>query len=391
MKQIASNVYYVGATDWDRRLFDELVPLPDGTSYNSYLVKGSNKTALIDTVDPTKAGVLFEHLKAVGVERIDYVISNHAEQDHSGSIPDVLKAYPGAKVLTNAKCKDMLIELLGLKEEDFETVEDGQEVSLGDKTLKFVVTPWVHWPETMVTYLKEDGILFSCDFFGSHIAASSIYVDDECAAYESAKRYFAEIMMPFRGPIRKNLGKIKALGFKTIAPSHGFIYDKPEFILEAYADWTSDNVKNEVIVAYNSMHGSTKRMVDHFVEAIEERDITVKQFNLAHADLGKIAIALVDAATIVLGCSQVLAGAHPNVASAAFVVNALRPKTKFVSVIGSYLWGGQMVSQLQGMIPNVKAELIEPVVIKGYPKESDYHLLDVLADKVKEKHKEIGI
>ena len=232
MRQIAANVYYVGATDWDRRVFDELIPLPDGTSYNSYLVKGSNKTALVDTVDPTKTGVLLEHLKATGIEKIDYVISNHAEQDHTGSIPDVLGAYPGAKVLTNAKCKDMLIELLCLKEEDFETVEDGQEISLGDKTLKFVFTPWVHWPETMVTYLKEDGILFSCDFFGSHIASTSIYVNDECAAYESAKRYFAEIMMPFRLPIRKNMEKIKELGFKTIAPSHGFIYDKPGFILD---------------------------------------------------------------------------------------------------------------------------------------------------------------
>ena len=139
------------------------------------------------------------------------------------------------------------------------------------------------------------------------------------------------------------------------------------------------------------MHGATGRMVDHFVEALAARDITVKQFNLAHADLGKIAIALVDAATVVLGCSQVLAGAHPNVASAAFVVNALRPKTKFVSIIGSYLWGGQMVAQLQGMIPNLKAELIEPVVVKGYPKESDHKLLDALADRIKEKHKEAGL
>jgi len=389
--QIAPNVFFVGAVDWDRRMFDELIPLPDGTSYNSYLIKGTGKTALLDTVDPTKAEMLFDHLESFGVDRIDYVISHHAEQDHSGTIPEVLKKFPMAKVVTNEKCKGLLIELLCLKDEDFIVIADGEELSLGDKTLKFVLTPWVHWPETMVTYLKEDRVLFTCDFLGSHMATASIFVDEYGAAYESAKRYFAEIMMPFRLPIRKNLEKIKALDFKIIAPSHGFVYDKPQFILDAYADWTSDNVKNEVLVPYNSMHGATRKMVDVFVDALRERNIAVKQFNLAGTDLGKIAIALVDGATIVLGTSQVLAGAHPNVAHAAFVVNALRPKTKFVSLIGSYLWGGQMVEQIKGLLPNLKAELLEPVVIKGYPKENDFKALAAMADTIAAKHKAAGI
>ncbi|OHB56797.1 MAG: MBL fold hydrolase [Planctomycetes bacterium GWF2_50_10] len=389
--QIAPNVFFVGAVDWDRRMFDELIPLPDGTSYNSYLIRGTGKTALLDTVDPTKAEMLFDHLESFGVDRIDYVISHHAEQDHSGTIPEVLKKFPMAKVVTNEKCKGLLIELLCLKDEDFIVIADGEELSLGDKTLKFVLTPWVHWPETMVTYLKEDRVLFTCDFLGSHMATASIFVDEYGAAYESAKRYFAEIMMPFRLPIRKNLEKIKALDFKIIAPSHGFVYDKPQFILDAYADWTSDNVKNEVLVPYNSMHGATRKMVDVFVDALRERNIAVKQFNLAGTDLGKIAIALVDGATIVLGTSQVLAGAHPNVAHAAFVVNALRPKTKFVSLIGSYLWGGQMVEQIKGLLPNLKAELLEPVVIKGYPKENDFKALAAMADTIAAKHKAAGI
>ena len=161
--------------------------------------------------------------------------------------------------------------------------------------------------------------------------------------------------------------------------------------MNAYNDWTSDSVKNEVLVLYNSMHGSVKKMTEHFVEALQNRGITAKQFNMADADLGKVAFALVDAATIVLGCSAVLAGAHPNVAHAAFVANALRPKTKFVSIIGSTLWGGKMVEQLAGMIPNLKVEIIEPVIIKGYPKEQDFKALDALADKILAKHTEIGI
>ena len=391
MRQLRPNVYAVGAIDWDRRMFDELIPLPDGTSYNAYLVKGSQKTVLLDTVDPPKVSMLMEHLDELGVQMIDYIIAHHAEQDHSGSIPDVLNRWPQAKVLTNAKCKEYLIELLRLNENNFETVADEQEISLGDKTLKFLMTPWVHWPETMVTYLREDKILFTCDFFGSHFAPPTFYAENETLAYEAAKRYFAEIMMPFRTSIRKNIEKIGGLPIDIIAPSHGFIYDKPAFILNAYNDWSSDSVKNEVLVPYTSMHGSVRKMVDHFIDALTKRGITPIQFNMAEADLGKLAMSLVDAATIVLGCSQVLAGAHPNVAHAAFVANALRPKTKFVSIIGSMLWGGKMVEQLTGIVSNLKVELIEPVVIKGFPREEDLKALDALADKILAKHKEIGI
>ncbi|MHC4271749.1 MAG: oxygen-binding di-iron domain-containing protein, partial [Planctomycetota bacterium] len=149
MRQLKPNVFEVGAIDWDRRLFDGLVPLPNGTSYNAYLVKGSEKTALLDTVDPTKVDVLLENLAQTKPDSIDYVISHHAEQDHSGCIPDILTMYPEAKVVTNPKCKNMLIDLLHIKEDKFITVEDGDTLSLGDKTLRFIYIPWVHWPETL--------------------------------------------------------------------------------------------------------------------------------------------------------------------------------------------------------------------------------------------------
>jgi flavorubredoxin len=177
MMQLKPNIYAIGAVDWDRRLFDELIPLPDGTSYNAYLIKGSDKTALLDTVDPTKMEVLIDNLVKLGTEKIDYLISHHGEQDHSGAIPDILTLYPDAKVATNPKCKDMLIDLLDIDEEAFIVVDDGQTLSLGDKTLQFVYIPWVHWPETMGTYLQEDRILFPCDFFGSHLATSSLFVE----------------------------------------------------------------------------------------------------------------------------------------------------------------------------------------------------------------------
>ncbi|MBL7153965.1 MAG: FprA family A-type flavoprotein [Phycisphaerae bacterium] len=391
MRKIKPNVYAVGAIDWDARLFDRLIPLPDGTTYNSYLVKGCDKIALLDTVDPDKTDVLLDNLLKLGVDKIDYVIAHHAEQDHSGSIAEILLLYPDAKVVTNPKCKTMLMDLLGIEDGKFTTVEDGQTLSLGDKTLRFIYTPWVHWPETMATYLAEDKTLFSCDFFGAHLASSSLFVDDTATVYESAKRYFAEIMMPFRRQINANLTKLDDLGIEIIAPSHGPVHDDPAFIVDAYRDWASDTVKNEVVIPYVSMHGSTAKMVSYFVEALMERGITVRQFELSSVDIGKLAMALVDAATVVIGSPTVLAGAHPCAAYAAFLTNALRPKTRFASIIGSYGWGGKMVEQLAAMLPNLKAEILEPVLVKGVPKDADLAALDNLADRILAKHKEIGI
>ena len=387
-RQIRPGIYSVGAIDWDRRLFDALIPLPDGTSYNSYLVQGSQKVALIDTVDPTMTGVLMGYLDSFPT--IDYVIANHAEQDHSGSLPQVLAKYPDAKVVTTPKCKDLLVALLLIPEDRFITVNDGETLSLGDKTLEFIYAPWVHWPETMLTYLREDRILFPCDLFGSHLAATDMYVSSEGQVYESAKRYYAEIMMPFHTIIEKHLEKLAAYQIDVIAPSHGPMYDKPSFILEAYRSWVFDPLKNTVVLPYISMHGSTQKMVEYFVSALVERGVKVEQFNLAAVDIGKLAMALVDAATMVIGTPTVLVGPHPNVAHAAFLANALRPRLQFVSIIGSYGWGSKAVEQLTTMIPLLKAEVLAPVTSKGFPREEDFKSLDNLANTIAQKHKERG-
>jgi len=392
IRSVSKDVVSVGVLDWDRRLFDELIPLPKGTSYNSYIIKGSAKTALIDTVDPTKTGELLDNIREAGIKQIDYIISHHAEQDHSGSIPKVLEMFPAAKVVTNARCKSMLIDLMpSLKEDNFQVINDGDTISLGNKNLEFIFAPWVHWPETMCTYLKEDKVLFTCDFLGSHLAQSELFAVDEPMVYESAKRYYAEIMMPFRTSINTHLERLKEYQIEMIAPSHGPVYKKPKFIMDAYADWASDKVKNEVVVPFVSMHGSTRKMVDHFVGKLMEKGIIVKPFNLTQTDIGQLAEAMVDAATIVLGCPTVLVGPHPSIAHAAFLANALRPKTRFLSVIGSFGWGGKMLDQLSAMIPNLKVEVLSPVIIKGFPKEADIKALDVLAETIVTKHGTLGL
>ncbi len=388
-RKIKDNIYWMGSVDWDRRLFDALIPLPDGTSYNAYLIKGSEKTALLDSVDPPMAHELLSQLE--GVSKLDYVISHHAEQDHSGTIPRVLEKFPEAKLVSSAKAKGMLMDLLEVPEESFKTVEDGETLSLGDKTLKFIYTPWVHWPETMVTYLEEDKILFSCDFFGSHIATTDLYVTDEGRVYEAAKRYFAEIMMPFRSVIQKDLEKLASYEIEMIAPSHGQIYPQASFIIDAYRDWVLGPLRNKVVLPYVSMHESTRRMVDRFVSALVEKGVGVEQFNLVDTDIGKLAMALIDAATIVVGTPTILAGPHPYAAYATFLANALRPKVKFLSIIGSYGWGGKTVEVLAGMIPNLKVEVIDPVLCKGVPSEDDFKALDTLAAAIAEKHKEHNI
>jgi flavorubredoxin len=390
-REIIPGVFYVGAIDWDRRLFDSLIPLPDGTSYNAYLVKGKDKTALIDTVDPPKADVLEANLQALDVRNIDYIITHHAEQDHSGTLPRILEKYPAARVVCTPRCKELLISLLAISEDRIVTVEDKEKVSLGGKTLEFIHFPWVHWPETMLSYLREDRILFPCDFFGAHLATSDIYVTDEGQAYESAKRYYAEIMMPFRTNIQKSWNKLDGYTIDIIAPSHGPLHKKPEFIMGAYKDWVFSEPKNTVVLPYISMHGSTRLMVNHLVEALIENGMTVKQFDLTVTDIGKLAMELVDAATIVLGVPTVLAGAHPNVVYAAFLANALKPKTKFAAIIGSYGWGGKTVEQLTGLIPNLKVEVLGTVLCKGLPREADYKALDELAANIARKHKEAGI
>jgi flavorubredoxin len=390
-RNIRPGIFPVGAVDWDRRLFDALIPLPDGTSYNSYLIKGSEKTALIDTVDPSMEGVLLNHLQELGVQNIDYIVTHHGEQDHSGALPAVLARYPQAKVVTNPRCKGMLIDLLHIAASQFIEVQDGEVLSLGNFSLKFIYTPWVHWPETMVTYLKEEKVLFSCDFFGSHIATTDLYVTDEGRVYESAKRYFAEIMMPFRVNIEKNLEKLHGLDIDIIAPSHGPLYDKPAFIMQMYHNWVFDEPKNIAVIAFTSMHGSTLQMVNYLSEALSSRGVEVKQFDMPVTDLGKLAMSLVDAATLIIGTPTVLAGPHPNVAVAAFLANALRPRLKFAAIIGSFLWGGKTVDVLKSLIPNLNVELLDPVLVRGLPREADFTSLEKLADAIAERHKTLAL
>ncbi|WP_107689767.1 FprA family A-type flavoprotein [Coprothermobacter proteolyticus] len=388
-RKVTDNVFFVGAPDWDRRLFDALIPLPQGTSYNAYLITGQEKTALIDTVDPTKWDVLKAYLEQI--KTIDYVIIQHVEQDHSGSLPMVLEKYPNAKVIANSKAKELILTHLHVPEENIQVIEDGEKLDLGGLTLQFIFAPWVHWPETMLTYLPERKLLFTCDFLGSHLATSSLFIEDERLVYLGAKRYYAEIMSPFRNLIKGHLEKIKKLDIDMIAPSHGPIYQNPQFIVEAYEEWISDQPKNIVLMPWISMHGSTQAMVEYLSSRLIEKGVEVEPYDISKVDLGELTMATVDAATIILAAPTILTNMHPMAELVAYWVSILRPKAKAYGFIGSYGWGGKTLETVKSLFSGIKADFFEPVMVKGLPTQADYEALDKLADAIVEKHRVLGL
>ncbi len=385
-QKVTDGIHSYRAIDWDRELFDELVPLPEGTTYNAYLVEGSEKTALIDTIYPRKTAEFIAALKKSAIKRIDYIVANHAEQDHSGSIPAVLELFPEAKVVTNAKCKRFIMDTLPVDRDAFITVGDGHTLSLGDKTLQFLMTPWVHWPDTMCTYIPEARIAFSCDFLGAHLATTDLYADDEARVETAAMRYYAEIMMPYRAFSQQATERLSGLDLDYIAASHGPVYRHPSFILDLYRRWTADEPKPFVVIPYVSMYESTALMVAYLTDRLVERGIGVKPINVVDLDTGEYAMSLVEASTVVFASPTVLSGPHPGVAYAALLANSLGLKAKYAAVIGSFGWEGNLPEIVQGMLPKLNATFFEPVMVKGLPREAAFAELDRLADDIAAAH-----
>ena len=387
VKELVKGVLSVGAQDYKRKLFDELIELPEGTSYNSFIIKGTEKIALIDTVDPTKTNVILKNLIDAEITQLDYIISNHAEQDHSGSIPAILAKYPTAKVVTNELCKKMLQDELFLDDSCFLIIEDGEHLSLGEKTLQFVLTPWVHWPETMCTYLQEEKILFTCDFFGSHKAGEQLFVIDNLSITSAMKRYYSEIMMPFANIIKTNLEKVRSINPKIIAPSHGPIFKDAKYPIKQYEEWVDEKVKEDVVVAYTSMHGSTKKIADYITGKLMDQGIPVKQFNLTETPTGEFAMSLVEASGLILCSPTFLGKIHPNVAMPIYVANLLKPKTKLLAYVGSVGWGGTIKKDYENLTSNFsQANRLDPLLIKGAPSKENFEEIDSYIDELLVEH-----
>ncbi len=390
-KKIKENILYAGMNDSDRLIFDELIPLDKGTSYNSYIVKGSEKTAVIDTMYPKFTKEYIKSFDDNGITKVDYIIANHGEQDHSGSIPALLEKFPQAVVVTNATCANNIKEMLLIPDEKIKIIKHNDELSLGDKTLQFIIAPGVHWPDTMFTYIKEDNIICTCDFLGAHYIFDDVFAVPSKELEKSAKKYFAEIMMPFSTVCRKYTQQIKDMNVDMILPSHGPVHKNPNYILDLYEDWAGEKGKNLVLLPYVSMYNSTEEMIDYLAEKLEQKGIPSIKYDMVTGNLGDLAIALVDGTTIIIGTSMVLANAHPAAFNTVYLASLLKPKAKIASFIGSYGWGGNLFGKMSELLAPLKLDIAEPVLVKGKAKQEDYLKLDKMADEIYEKHKALGL
>jgi flavorubredoxin len=382
---ISDQVYEVGAGHPERQLFDCLMPTPHGTTYNAYLVIGRDKTALIDAVDPAKTDVLLRNLKESGVEHIDYLIHLHTEQDHAGASAAVLRSYPMAQIVAGSKVSEMMGTHLHVDPNQIMVVADGDSLPLGGKTLQFMMVPFAHWPDNTMVWLEEARILFSSDLFGSHYATPKAFSTSSAEQRLAAKAYFAEIMMPFRSQIARYTERVRQLNPRLIAPAHGPVWYDPALILGRYAKWTGDGVKKLVTIPYVSMHDSTRVMVEHLAVKLSAlglsiicRDLGSRPDSLT-IETGHFIMDLVDAAAVVMATPTVLGGPHPNMAYAALVAQAMRPKTRFISLIGSFGWNTKVEETWLSLTAGIKAERLPAVLVKGLPTAADLLKLDELA------------
>jgi flavorubredoxin len=346
---------------------------------------GKDKKALIDTANPGFERELEDKIrKVIDPADIDYVIMNHAEPDHAGSIPHVMAINTKAKLVTSAKGAKMAQVFYKVPEERIITVHDQESIDLGGKTLQFIEAPMLHWPETMFTYLKENKTLFPCDFFGSHVARG-LYDDEVEDLLVYAQRYFGEIMMPFRPMAQKAMEKIRDLGIEMIAPSHGPVYKNPERILRAYRKWANGETKPKAIIVYVTMWNSTEKMIQPLAETLMAEGVEVALYNLTVSDIGDVAKDLVDSRAIVLGAPTVLGGVHPLAVYATYLVKALRPPLKFGVVLSSYGWGGGAIKHVQEILGPTKMEVVGAIEINGPPSESDIQKIIELGKSLAEK------
>lgn len=371
--EIVHGIFWVGAVDWYRRIFDGLIPLPYGTSYNAYLVVGRSKFALIDTVNPGFENVLMKKIEQiVKPEKIDYVIMNHAEPDHAGGIPEALSRAKNARLVTTRKGAEMAGVFYGVPSERVIVVKDGDTLDLGGKTLKFIDAPWLHWPETMFTFCREDGVLFSCDFFGSHMASDRLF-DDEVGdiLLPEAKRYYADIVMPFPQFVLKALDKVKGMDIRMIAPSHGPVYRNPKKIIKAYERWALGPLEPKALVIYVSMWGNTETLAKTIVDAISTEGVEAVPYDMLAADISHVTKDLVDASAVVVGSPTLLGGIHPLVGTMVGLIKGLRPRVRLAAIFGSYGWGGGAIEQIKNILQSAGFEIVDILKVRGRPKDED--------------------
>lgn len=360
--KVIPDIWSVGAVDWDVRSFHgPSYSTYRGTTYNAYLVL-DKKIALVDTVQANFSPELIANLQQVlGDRSIDYIIVNHIEPDHSGALPAVLKLHPRATVVCTAKAQAGLESYYG-GGWDARTVKTGDTVQLGSHTLQFIETPMLHWPDNMVTYIPEKQILLSNDAFGQHLAWSHPFDDqnDLTVIMAEATKYYANILTPFNKIVAKKLEEILALNLeiKLIAPGHGIIWRTwPAKIIEAYLSWAKAEARNEALIVYDTMWGSTEKMARAILEGIASGGVPVKLYKASVSDRNDIMAHLLEAKAIVVGSSTINNDMLSPVATFLDEVNGLKPAAKLGAAFGSHGWRGGAVTSIEKRLGESRIEL----------------------------------
>ena len=356
--EVLPNIYSVGVVDWNVRSFHgHTYSTNRGTTYNSYLIV-DEKIALVDTVLGSFSRELVENIRQIiSLDKIDYIIANHVETDHSGALAEIMKLCPKAKVVGTQKCKEGLYKHY-YGNWDFQVVKTGDKINLGKRTLSFIEAPMIHWPDSMFTYCPEEQLLMPNDAFGQHYATSQRFDDevDQCALMDEAEKYYANILWPLGSIILKKIEEIQKLNLpiKIIAPSHGIVWRKdPGKIINSYVYWAKNNVKEKVVIVYETMWQATEKMALKIAEGIVASGIEVKIFDIATSDRTEVIKEMLDAKGFLFGSSTHDNDMLPAIAGFLELVKGLRPKNRVVGFFGSYGWAGGAVNEMEGLFKEI--------------------------------------
>jgi len=385
--KLAENIHWVGAVDWDIRDFHGY-ETRRGTTYNAYLIK-DEKTALVDTVKYQFQDKLTRNIRELtSLEKLDYVIVNHVEKDHSSSLPHIVQYARDATIIATRIGKDGLMKYYGGEDWSFQVVKTGDEVNLGRRTLRFVEAPMLHWPDSMFTFVKEEEILMPNDAFGQHLASSQRFDGEieESILMDEAAKYYANILMPFAPQIIRKIEELSGLGIKPrmIAPSHGVIWrSDPGKIVNAYLEWSKGLAKRKAVIVYDTMWGSTQEMAHAISDAIAKQGLEVQVFHIRNSDLAEIMKHILDAKVVLIGAPTINNNMFPTVSLFLNHAIGLRPKGKLWSSFGSYGWGGGALKGINQQLREAGFEVIEPSLsIRYAPNQEELQKCKEFGEKI---------
>ena len=374
--EIKNNIFWVGAVDWDVRDFHGY-STPNGTTYNAYLVK-DEKTALFDTVKKAFSADLVTHIRQlVSPEDIDYIVVNHVELDHSGALPEIVDLVQPEKIYCSANGKKAMIAHFHREDWPYEVIKTGYTLNLGSKTVRFIETRMLHWPDSMFSFIEEDGLLISQDAFGQHWATSERFDDEvnHSELFREAAKYYANILLPYSNLVQRLFVDLGPMGLKIdmIAPDHGLIWRKGvSEILAAWDDWSKQKTTNKVVIVYDTMWESTQKMALAIARGAADEGVSVKMMNLRVCHRSDVITESLDAKAILVGSSTLNNGMLPRVADVLCYMKGLRPANKIGAAFGSYGWGGEAVKQISAILEEMKFDLIDPGLRVNYvPTDAD--------------------